>query len=435
MKLAQIALRNLSRQKRRSFLLAGAIAVGILIVTLVNGFSAGTVRVLKENMADMIGGHVFVTVQHREGDKTIELITDDSKLINALHKLGIQDSAISKTVDMQGTVLFSGKETMQIMVGVDWVRTSSIRNKLAISQADFDKAVSIPNGVIISKKTADKLKAALGDSVLLKCKTVSGQQNVGDFQVSYITGDTSEFGGMVAFANKEVINQLANLPSPAAYLNLRIRLPSTNLAPAFAIKLEAELAKDYQIAPKTTSMMNMEDNVIRVNQSSGFTGERVQVTTINDMLSVVTQMSDGFSIASLIMLVFLLAITMLGIANTFRMILYERIQEIGTMRAVGMQRGEVKRLMLYEAVFLSLLGVVIGVVLAGIGMALLGLINFGTDSMISILLNNGHLSFMFDPLSMIISTILVVLFTWLAALGPAGKAAKLSPAEALRTNY
>ena len=53
--------------------------------------------------------------------------------------------------------------------------------------------------------------------------------------------------------------------------------------------------------------------------------------------------------------------------------------------------------------------------------------------MAAIILNNGHLSFLFDPASMIISTILVVGFTLLAALGPSGKAAKLVPADALRT--
>lgn len=105
------------------------------------------------------------------------------------------------------------------------------------------------------------------------------------------------------------------------------------------------------------------------------------------------------------------------------------------MRALGMQRGEVRTIMLFEAVFLSLLGVVMGVILAGIAMLGLGIVNFGTDSMFSILLNNGHLSFRFEAASMLASTVLVVAFTWLAALGPSNKAARLLPADALRTSY
>lgn len=435
MKLANIAVRNLSRQKKRSLLLAGAIAVGIFIVTLVNGFSAGTVRSLKENMADMIGGHVFITVQHRENDKTIELITDDTALVAALHKQGIQDKDIAKTVDLEGSAIFNSKEKMEILVGVDWVADSGIRAKLAIPPADFEKAINVPNGIIISQKTAEKLQIKLGDSLLFRCKTVSGQQNVGEFIVSYVTNDTTDFGSMVTFTDKKIVNQLANLPDPKDYLNLRIHLSSVDAAPLFAAKLEKDLAKDFKIAPKSNQMMGMDSNVFQMNQSTGFTGERLQVTTINDMLSSfgVDQLSAFVALLSLVLLIVLLLIIMLGIANTFRMILYERIHEIGTMRALGMHRGEVRSLMLYEAVFLSILGVIIGVAVAGATMVILGLINFGTDSMISLLLNKGHLSFIFEPISMTVSIILVVVLTWLAALGPANKAAKLLPAEALRT--
>lgn len=434
MKLAKIALRNLSRQKRRSLLLAGAIAVGILIVTMVNSFSAGTVHVIKENMSDVIGGHVFVTMQHKEGDKTINVINDDHKLVAALHRLNIKDEQIAKTIDMDGSLLFSGKESMLTLIGTAWNAGSDMQQKLGMSASDFAKAVSFDHGVILNKKTADTLGVSQGDTVLFKCKTVSGQQNVGDFTVSYITGNSSETGGMVAFADKEVVNQLANLPSPISYLYLRIKLPALDMAPAFAKQLETELAKDNQVAPKTDSQFGMVDNIMHVDTTTEFSGERVQVTTINDMLSMVSDLADGIAIASVVMLVILLAITMLGITNTFRMILYERIREIGTMRAVGMHRGEVRRLMLYEASFLSLLGVALGVGLAGIGMIILGMIDFGVGSTIALFLSNGHLSFLLDPASLLVSLILVVAFTVIAALGPAGKAAKLSPAEAMRSN-
>ena len=44
----RIAFRNLSRQKKRSFLLGGAIAFGVLIITLVNSFTAGLVENIQE---------------------------------------------------------------------------------------------------------------------------------------------------------------------------------------------------------------------------------------------------------------------------------------------------------------------------------------------------------------------------------------------------
>ena len=44
MKTVILALRNLSRQKKRSFMLAGAVAFGFLVVTLIEGLISGGVK-------------------------------------------------------------------------------------------------------------------------------------------------------------------------------------------------------------------------------------------------------------------------------------------------------------------------------------------------------------------------------------------------------
>jgi len=145
------------------------------------------------------------------------------------------------------------------------------------------------------------------------------------------------------------------------------------------------------------------------------------------------QAATVVSLVSFFILALLLAITMMGILNTFRMILLERITEIGTLRALGMHKGEVRRMFIYEAIFLALFGVAAGLLLAGLGGVALGLVNFGTESDMSFLLNNGHISFKLDIMSAVSSTILVIIFTTIAAFWPASRAAKLPPAEALRS--
>ena len=49
MTILRIAVRNLNRQKKRSFLLGGAIAFGVLVITLVNGFAGGFVTNIRHN--------------------------------------------------------------------------------------------------------------------------------------------------------------------------------------------------------------------------------------------------------------------------------------------------------------------------------------------------------------------------------------------------
>ena len=61
MTLLRIAVRNLNRQKKRSILLGVAIAFGFMIITLVNAFAAGFVVNIRENVSQLIAGHLFIT--------------------------------------------------------------------------------------------------------------------------------------------------------------------------------------------------------------------------------------------------------------------------------------------------------------------------------------------------------------------------------------
>ena len=123
---------------------------------------------------------------------------------------------------------------------------------------------------------------------------------------------------------------------------------------------------------------------------------------------------------------------MVGITNTFRMIMIERIKEIGTMRALGMQRGGIRGLFLMEAVILALAGAIFGLILAGIAMLILSKIFWGLDSPIFILLKNGYMTFRLMPVQVLQHFAIVAGLTALAAFFPARKAAKQPVVVALR---
>ena len=113
--------------------------------------------------------------------------------------------------------------------------------------------------------------------------------------------------------------------------------------------------------------------------------------------------------------------------------MYERIKEIGTMRALGVQRKEIKSLFLNEALFLAIGGAVSGIVLALIAMSLLSLIDFGMNTPAFMIMKNGHLSFFVPPLRAVFNVVIIAILTLLAAYFPAKPAAKMEPAVALRT--
>ena len=84
--------------------------------------------------------------------------------------------------------------------------------------------------------------------------------------------------------------------------------------------------------------------------------------------------------ASNAVFVVILVIIMVGITNSYRMVILERVQEIGTMRAMGAQRNWVFNLFVSESVMIAVLGSAAGI-LASLGlMALLGSIKVGGAS-------------------------------------------------------
>jgi putative ABC transport system permease protein len=136
-----------------------------------------------------------------------------------------------------------------------------------------------------------------------------------------------------------------------------------------------------------------------------------------------------------VIIIILFLVVMIGIINTFRMIMYERIREIGTMRAIGMQKGGVALIFILESFFLTLFSCTGGMILAilvGLGFSLK---NYGTNNPMFFLLKSGHMSFIYNPLDILLYLGAIAVLTFLAVLYPALKAANLKPADALGKIY
>jgi putative ABC transport system permease protein len=149
-----------------------------------------------------------------------------------------------------------------------------------------------------------------------------------------------------------------------------------------------------------------------------------------DMVTQIVSILNGIALG---MFLIMLLITMVGLVNTFRMIMIERTKEIGTMRSVGMLKRDVAKLFLLEGVILALRGALFGIIAAiGIGL-MISAIPFPDGSKLSILLDNGHISVPIVPSNIIMITVIILVITLLAVWSPARKAARLQPADALRS--
>lgn len=161
-------------------------------------------------------------------------------------------------------------------------------------------------------------------------------------------------------------------------------------------------------------------------------GTRFNISNLNDYMDMVTQIVAILNGIALGMFLMMLMITMVGLVNTFRMIMIERTKEIGTMRSVGMLRKHVSRLFLFEGLILALRGTVFGIAAAGVVGIILRVIPISSPNF-ALLLDNGRISVPIVPSNILLVLVIIIAITMIAVWSPARKAASLQPADALRS--
>ena len=441
MKMILIALRNLNRQKRRTYLLGGAIAFGVAIVTLINGFAGSFVVNVSENFSQLLAGHIFVSGRERLPDgRERRLIAEDAALVSTLNELDLPVVTYSKRSEFTGGLLFQGSSVRQNVVGADWEREEFLRERLVLVAGSFENMLrrdqdNRRNGIILTRAIADRLNAQIDDRITVRMQTLDGQQNVGEFRLAAISYDPGLFGQLSAYADLNYVNELLLVP-PGSYQTLGIFLENlAQIEPAVDRYYDA-LSQRVQLFDREQEDDDRENPVAQLFRESDeeeWEGSRFRVYTLNDILSEVDQIVNLLDRTALVILVVLFFIIMVGITNTFRMIMYERVREIGTMRALGMQRRRVLGSFLLEALFLALGGVLSGLIISGIVMLILGRLYLGLDSPIFILLKNGYFTFTVRPSQILLNTTIVASLTILAAYLPSRKAALMKPVDALRS--
>ena len=124
-----------------------------------------------------------------------------------------------------------------------------------------------------------------------------------------------------------------------------------------------------------------------------------------------------------VLLALAVIVALIGIVNTLMLSVFERTREIGLLRAVGMTRGQVKRMIRAESVVIAVFGAVVGAVIGtALGAALAGSLR-----------NNGVTDVSIPVTRLIVFLIIAGLLGLGAAIWPARRAAKLDILKAIAT--
>ena len=167
--------------------------------------------------------------------------------------------------------------------------------------------------------------------------------------------------------------------------------------------------------------INQTENAIdvRVNRRTDvirITDARSRLTSITQTLGTITMFILSIGAISLV-------VAAVSIFNVMMMSVKERVQEIGILLSIGTEQGEVRRMFLYEALILGIIG-------AGVG----GLTSFIIGySVVGAIIGNTSFFFMPDSLLYIPYGMIIGMCVCVASgVYPAWKASNLDPIDALR---
>lgn len=425
-----LALRNLWRMRHRYSLVALAVLLGFALVFLITGAALGALNSMKAKAARYFGGDVSVQ-GFPDSDRTHQRIPDAEALCDELLKAGIGvKRATPRNIYYRedANLIFGGEVVRQRrLVGIRFDREVRAFAGLSFVEGSISDMTGERgrNGILISEAAATLLGARVGDGIDITLTTDSGQYNSRTLSVRGVFRETSIFG-YLAYMDFDTLNELTTRPAGSA-TDIAIYGRSGADTGALAERVREILGKDHLLLPRTDQKSDVDKALRSVRgQSYAVLPLEGNLTQMRDLVRAF--LSVTWSAAGIF-----IAIVMVGIMNTFRVIAYERTKEIGTMRALGMQRSAVLSIFTLEALFMAFLACVGGIVAGFLGSGVLSAIDLGNVPVAGLFTEGGHLAFLADPATVAIDFCIMAAATVVAALGPARRAAAIDPAQALRT--
>lgn len=405
-----LAFRNLLRQFRRSALSTVSVIAGVSVLIIGDGFIGGFTENMIRSQTDSLTGEVFA-------------LPDDYPTRGLQHPvdhLFTVDPALASWLDQNSVawtrrVVFApravhGADAMRVRAfGFDPVTDIKVFPR-SEWQVEGKAPSTVEDGVLVSTGVASMLALKVGERFVLETRTSAGALNALDVPVAGIlTTQNPMFDNVGVFVPSPLVQSLVQSGERASHL--AIRLPSRDGADAFAARLREQV-------PPGVAVRTWYDEAEPMLQT-----QRIRQKFLDIMAWA------------------LLAIAATGIANTVLMAAYERVREIGTLRALGMTRQGVVGLFVTEGLLMGVIGSLVGALLGSWlvwkwhvhGLDLAPLLKAkGADNMSSV----SFSTMLYAPFSWFSLTRAVVFglaVAVLASIWPALIASKMPPAEAVRS--
>jgi putative ABC transport system permease protein len=405
-KVIKIASKGLTKNKLRSLLTMLGVIIGVAAVIIMISISSGTEAAIEEQITGLGTNLVFVQSSFTRGGfgqggsgPTGGLVYDDAfaiaEEINGVTAVVVEQPS-SETVKVGDTTL-EGVSILGTTADFPAVRDMTIESGRYFNQTDIDRTQKV---AVLGSTLAEEL---FGDTPPIGQLVTVGNTKltvVGVFDEKGLVGstdfDSRIYMPITVVFQKFTPSQFARIVGDRVrviYVEVDAEVPLEDII----LQTELLLAKRHDVS------LDEPDFAIQTQQDIIQTQEAT-TAAFRDLLTWVAAVS--------------LLVGGIGIMNIMLVSVTERTREIGIRQSVGASPNDIRFQFLTEAVLLSLVGGLIGVVV-GVGGAYL----FGEVG---------------EMRTVIVPSAILLAFSSAAAVGiffgfyPANKASQLDPIEALR---
>ncbi len=402
-----LAWKNIWRNKPRSLIVVFAVAIGLFGGMFSSAIFIGMVD---QRLNDAIRNEVSNLQIHHPDFLINREITDTIPgAQNVLRHLANDPriKAVSgriKIIAMASTASGGAGVKINGIRPEDEMNVSALHTKIPDTSGTWF-ASGKNNTIVIGQKLAEKLKLKLRSRVILSFQSASGEIVYGAFRVEgiYKTYNTS-------------------------FDETNVFVRYNDLAPL------ADLQKQ-QLHEILVSLYN-DNTTEQVVASIRKTFPHLETMGWKELMPDLGLMAEYTSTWLYIILIIILLALSFGIINTMMMAVLERTREIGMLKAVGMSGKRIFLMIMFETIFLSLTGTLVGIIITipvvqhfhlhGLNALMFskGFEDIGFAAMIYPRLNADSYAGL---------TVLVILAAVLSSIGPSRRALRLQPVEAIRT--
>lgn len=403
----RFAWRNIWRNKRRTILTMCAIGFGASLIVFSVGLQLGQYDLMISGSTRIYQGLVQVQKNgYLDEARMRNSIPDAQTLGNKIRKeTGIKDIAVRAN----GFALVSSKERTYgvAVIGVETQHEGNVSIIPGLVKEGRYLADDNANEIVIGRSLAKNLKITIGDEL-----TILGSGRDGSIAATILP-----VVGIFDSGSRDLDRSL-------------VQIPINSFQEVFSMENHAHAIVIYHenadlVEPLKLQLQKLINPISQDLVALGW--DQIQ-PGIKE--SIELDYSSGW-----FMYIVLVAIITFSIMNTFLMSVLERTREFGIMLALGFKPINIGKLVMMEALILTIFALIIGT-LIGVAVNYYFLINGLTFEGMEEIAAQYNMPATITPQISIESSLLgpavILIFTLLAALYPAMKIRNLEPVEAMR---